>query len=63
MEEWKGVLEKVRRGELFSENEEIVWFKRSAILEKMKEEEFTSCKVFEDLYLTYMLVSSALRHV
>lgn len=40
-----------------------MWFRRMAILETMKDEDFTPCGNFEDLYSAHMSVSATLRHM
>lgn len=50
LEGWPIMLEKVRRGQLFSDAEELMWFRRMAVLDSMKEEEFTPFGEYEDIY-------------
>lgn len=54
---------KVRKGDFFTDEEESKWFRRLAILEGMKEEDFVPSGKYADLYTTYMSVSSTLRHM
>lgn len=63
LEEWQAMLVKVRKGNFFSDEEELIWFRRLAILEQMKVEDFIASREYTHLYTVYMSVSSTLRHM
>lgn len=61
--EWQAMLVKLRKGERFSYDEKLLWFKRVAIMKTMNEKQFVPFGESEDFCSLYVSVTEALREM